>query len=608
MTMYFFHPIKQCAQQIYPTAFPLLPQSSSSYREGYLFGIPSDQTHVTGFLGAPSCWGLLLTTISLGPKRPTAIATFAEKIAIACEDAVNIYNAVTFALEQSLRIPQSFTKIQGSLNASILYSTHSRSVALWDIQTGGLIDTFHTRRPINDAVASQMDRHIACCLSDSSVAYRDGCTKKEGSFRSPDFRPVVTICWLSRAELAIATTDTIHIMNIDTRIALRVEANLTSLWGMVVLSSDELIVGTSGQGAAGESELSSLSRTAHGQERNWSREPFFSKERRQPTFRGQLTSPMLVGENIVCVTPPNGVGAFDTKGHGWTKPPLLEKAKSLAVSLRKDLVVRTEDSVQIFSPDVLERKANRKDEGLSHVYPLGNKHAVCLRIDRHLTILDLETLRSLRPGVDTSLLDCESCGRGLVAEFGVSMVVQAWGSLASLPRRTGGAEGDALLGGSSPMGTRIAALYGLPGRELRVKEAADGKILAKLPLEDDSSEGKGVVYDLTFDSETRFYLKVDGSGYHLKIPYDIITSPSGRYPCTITRGEPVPLSAPRKTSPYTLDANCEWVLDTGSRKICWIPPDIMQRGSGGHFWVGASLVMLGSDSVVRKLTFKDPDC
>ena len=323
-----------------------------------------------------------------------------------------------------------------------------------------------------------------------------------------------------------------------------------------------------------------------------------------------------MGNNITCIAPPNGAQVFDTKGRRWTKPPLLEKAKSLAASLDRNLVVQTEDSVQIFSLDVLESETTAKEEELSHVYPLGEKYAVCLRIDRRLTILELETLRSLLPGVDTPFLepsstnppvpDCKWYCRGLVAEFGVSTVVHGWGSLASLPRWTESGEEDALLGGSSPAGRRIATLYDLPVRELRVKEGAGGTILAKLPLGDDCYEGRGVAYGLAFDSETRFYLKVDGSGCHLKIPYDII--PSGRYPYTIKRGEPALLSQPRATSPYTLDANCEWVLDGQSRRICWIPPDIMWRGSGGHFWVGASLVMLGSDSVVRKLTFRDPDC
>jgi hypothetical protein len=59
-------------------------------------------------------------------------------------------------------------------------------------------------------------------------------------------------------------------------------------------------------------------------------------------------------------------------------------------------------------------------------------------------------------------------------------------------------------------------------------------VLAELPLEDDGFKGTGVAYDLSFDSGTRFYLNVDSPGYHVQIPYDIIASPSGRYPYTIT--------------------------------------------------------------------------
>ena len=34
----------------------------------------------------------------------------------------------------------------------------------------------------------------------------------------------------------------------------------------------------------------------------------------------------------------------------------------------------------------------------------------------------------------------------------------------------------------------------------------------------------------------------------------------------------------------------------------------LRRGDGSHFWSGLSLVMVRDDGVVRKLTFKDPDC
>jgi hypothetical protein len=140
-----------------------------------------------------------------------------------------------------------------------------------------------------------------------------------------------------------------------------------------------------------------------------------------------------------------------------------------------------------------------------------------------------------------------------------------------------------------------------------VKDAKDGTTLADLPLGDNDLE-TGEVYDLAFDSETRFHLKIDGPGRHVQIPHDIIALPSGQYSHTITKGKPVPLPEPRATPPYTLDANCEWVVDAESRKICWISPGDIRRGNGGHFWAGLSLIMVGDDGVVRKLSFKEPDC
>ena len=610
MTMYFFYPIQQCAQHIYHTALPLSPLST--LRRVNQQGISRDRTHVAGFSGAPLNWGLLLTTISVGPRRPTAIATFAEKIAVACEDVVNIYDAVTFVLEQSLRTPQSVTRIQGSENGSILYSTHARSVRLWDIQTGGLIEILHTQSEINDTVISRENGHIACHLSDGSVTIQNGHTKNQDSFRC--VQPVVTTCWLSSTGLAVATKNYIHICNMDARTISGVGDVFDPVWGMV-LRSGELVVGTSKPGAAGNQESYSFSTITYGRHSTPQiRKGFIGRF----NFGGKLTSPIPVASKIVSITPPNGVQVFNTTNSLWIKPPLLEKAKSLAVSLDGNLVVQTEGSVQIFSLDVLEREASGKERQLSHAYPLGGKHAVCLDTNRHITIIELETLRSIHPTTDTLLPESlstkpspptrEPCSRGPVAEFGVPVVVQAWSSQAPLPSWTEGAEEEALLGGSSPTCTRTVTLFDLPQPEIRVKEVTDGTILAKLPLEDYGSVGTGVAYDLTFDSETRFHLKVDGPVNHLQIPFDIVASPSGRYPYTIKQGEPVPLSQPRTRSPYTFDVNHEWVLDAQSRKICWIPPDIMRRGSGGHFWVRASLVMLGSDSVVRKLSFKDPDC
>jgi len=58
--------------------------------------------------------------------------------------------------------------------------------------------------------------------------------------------------------------------------------------------------------------------------------------------------------------------------------------------------------------------------------------------------------------------------------------------------------------------------------------------------------------------------------------------------------------------PYSLDENLEWVVDTRSRRVCWLPPGYVTGIRDGHFFVGSSIVTAGQDGVVRKLTFREP--
>jgi hypothetical protein len=109
---------RQCAQQIYHTALPLSPTSSLLHNSCIQSVIDNQLSHVTAFSGAPSEWGLLLRTIDVRPRQLACIATSAQRIVAACEDIVNIYDAVTFVLRQSLHIPETVTKIQGSPDGS----------------------------------------------------------------------------------------------------------------------------------------------------------------------------------------------------------------------------------------------------------------------------------------------------------------------------------------------------------------------------------------------------------------------------------------------------------------------------------------------------------
>ena len=610
LSMYFFHPIQQCAQQVYHSTLHLSP-TSSPICQHYLKSTIDDQlSHVTAFLGAPETWGLLLRTINIRPKQFTCIAAFAQRIVAACEDTVNIYDAVTGALQQSLNVSQRVTKIHESPDGLILFFAHSLSITMWDIQTGKLIHMFVVKTGINDIAVSTSGNHIAYGSSNGSAAFWDIHSKEGKSFG--DGKPVVNIHWLLHPELAVATQSSVYIHNINTGETLDYfSLPISPVWGMVYSTSEqEFLVGTSWPGGEVGQELYAIQQIGYAKGKLY---PGAGWRDPEPAHIRQPMHPTLVHDKVVCMTP-SGVKLFDTEFYQWANDhPLLGTAKSVAMSLNRNLVVQTMDSIQIFSIDVLASGEVHNNIHLSHIHPLGEEHIICLQPNRHLTLLELETLQELHPKDDTtplrSLLTnqssvCTPPGNGLIAEFGASVVMQAWHSDTPLPER---AEEDVQLSGLSPKCTWIVMVCSSPRRELRVKDAKEKIVLANLSLEDDDL-ATGEAHDLAFDSETRFYLTVDGPGGHVKIPYDIIASPSGSHSYTITRGEPEPLSEPRPTPPYTLDANYEWVLDARSRKICWISPENLRRGNGGHFWAGLSLVMLGDDGVVRKITFREPDC
>ena len=601
LSLHFFHPIHQCSEQVYHAALPLSP-TSSHLRNSYLPSVTDIcLSRVTAFVGAPDTWGLLLRTIDVRPGQLTCIATSVQSIIAACEDTVNIYDAVTFVLRQSLRTPEGVTKIQDSADGSTLFFAHSRSVTMWDVQTGGLTHTFTTRSEITDIAVSTTGDHIACGSSDGRVTLWNIHTKEEGKCFG-NSQPVGAIRWLSFQEFAVATQSCVCVCNITTGKALAKTSTSGHVWGMVCLANGHrLVVGTSQPGEGAGQELCSFEIIEKIEGLPWIFSQKAALERPLWTHLEPLLCPTLVGEEIVCITPPSGVRSFDTRSCNWNEsPPPLDAATSVTVSLNRNLVAQTKDSIQIFSFDVLKSGKARNDVRPSHVYPLGEQHIVCLlQPTRHLAILELETLRKLRPNDGTSQLEAlptsqppharASFDRGLVAAFGISVVMDAWRSCTPLPEWTEAADEDPPLSGLSP----------------DMKDAKDGTVFANRLRGDDDGE-IGEVYDVAFGSQTRSHLMLGGMGQRVQISHDKLASPSGFHSHTITEGGPV-LSEPRATPSYALDANCEWVVDAESRKICWISPGNVRRGNGGHFWAGLSLIMVGDDGVVRKLTFREPE-
>ena len=494
--------------------------------------------------------------LCIRPRHLTSIATSLQRIIAACEDIVNIHDAITFVLQQSLCAPETVTKIQDSTDGSMLFFAHSFSVTMWDVQTDGLIHTFTTQSKINDFAVSATGGHIACGLSDCSVTFWDIHTKDEGKGFG-NGQPVVAIHWLFPLEPLVATQSAVYVHEIDIDRTWDSLPTPGPVWGMVCsVGGREFLVGTSRPGGGAGQEIYTLEPTRY---TGWDLDQW--QRRAPPGWKppismspGRLMCPIRVGNKIACITPLSGVQLFDTDSNNWTnKTPLLDATISLAVSLNRNLVVQTKDSIQIFSLDVLETGKAHDDIHLSHIYPMGEKYIVCLQPDRQLTLPELDTLQELHPNDNTSILKtlltdqstsaCTPVGGGPIAELGISAVMQAWQSGLPLPSTMESADEDELLSGLSPNHTWVVTVYNSPRQEILVKDVGDGITLASAPLEHESVV-MGKVYDLTFDSDTRFYLKVEGPGWHIQIPYNIIASPSESYSHTITQGEPEPLSEP----------------------------------------------------------------
>jgi len=623
--MHFFHPIQQCAEQIYHTALPLSP-TSSCLQKFYLKSIIDDQlSHVTAFIGTPSTWGLLLRTIDTRPRELTCIATSGQEIIAGCGDIVNIYNAVTGVLQQSLSPSEPVTKIQVSPDGSTLFFAHSSSVSMWDVQTGGLVHTF-TQSGINDIAVSPSGDYITCGSSNGSVRFWNTLTKNEGKGFSCS-KPVVTICWLSLEKFAVTTQSSLCIHSV---VAGWTTDSLSfpncNIWGVVPQKGKKVfLVGTSEPGSEEALELSSFETITyqlpeHPERRHHGRlvlQKVHQSAQHKSTHSGKLMHPMGLSEMISCITPPMGVKSFNVSFNRWnTSPPLLNMAAFMAVSLNRNLVVQTKDSIQIFSTDVLTSFKAHNDRRVSHVYPLDKNYIICvLQPTRHITVLKLETLREVRFDDEISSLWPLPAGEtesSLILPYDrlvIPNAMQAWWLGISLDERVQlGPEGAPwALHKLSPARTKIVTAFeSIDFWEIRLYDTGRKYITAELNLK----SGDGTVYDLTFASETRFYVKMYKPGWHVQIPCDITASPAWdlfrKY--TITKGEPMTLSEPRVPPSYTLDANHEWVLDARSRKICWISLGNLRRGNGGHFWAGQWLVMVGDDGVVRKVSFREPDC
>ena len=154
----------------------------------------------------------------------------------------------------------------------------------------------------------------------------------------------------------------------------------------------------------------------------------------------------------------------------------------------------------------------------------------------------------------------------------------------------------------SPACTRFVTFHNAgSGGYIYVRDVGNGELLAWISVEVPQP------LDITFGSENRFYFYYD---VHRE-PYVINTESRvdyfSRYTYTssITCGTKERLEGQVLGERYCLDDGHEWVT-RGSQRICWVPPGYVGSAPACHCWVGSSLVMVGQDGTLRRLTFLEP--
>jgi WD40 repeat protein len=228
---------------------------------------------------------------------------------------------------------------------------------MWDVQTGGLTHTFATRSEITDVAVSTTGDHIACGSSDGSVIFWNIHTKAEGK----SFRERSAGCSHLLVVVLISSRLRLRQPFISTSIASRgtLEKLLHSRLcvGNGLFGGREPLVGTSlpGQGAGQQLYFSGSAKpgVCMGSGRTGFTQLLKypgNDEATRYVSRGTVES-HACGYRELCASPHQAEysGSIPEPYERLDNPPLLDAAMLVAVSLNRNLVVQTKDSIQIFS-------------------------------------------------------------------------------------------------------------------------------------------------------------------------------------------------------------------------------------------------------------------
>ena len=596
-TKNFFHLVQQSAMHIYHSALPLSPRSSTFHPM-----ISQEKALITGFYGRRETWGAVEQTIQGGSGSFTCMTTFGRWIAVACPDGVMIYDAASGASRLSLTPVNPVKAVRGSPDGSVLFCAHlDNSITLWDIQTGGLIRTFIPMEEVQAIAVSLEGRFLACGFPNGfevwEVAKEVEDVVKEVAEVVEDavmrgVSPVTHFCWLEPEEqLVIAWGALVDILDVVAGTKLRsfTVANFIS-------------------GVAYSQELNRLAVTTRSPSRDAVTiidpqtgvpSDLSGVQERLSCFAFSPTT-----KELMRATWNGGLEVFSFSTWRWRRLKYQDTVTFVS-SLPNGIVVAKflRSGIQLLNLDNGYASSPRFTSVLDVRTPDEGRIIAIIPTTRgHIQLLETSTMYKLFTipirGAPTDPIDFLALSASLENRMAVYCFKEGGSEHLRLhmfddeyPKWSVKINRLPWGSGISPGGNRIVTFHTEePATRIRVWDTRGGRLQAEFLID----QFYPLSPDITFDSETLFH----SHHCNYRIPYDLTLSPG----VTIISRERVV-----ESRQYEVDSGHEWVV-SGSERICWIPPGYIRSTRGGYHWAGSdTLVMVGEDGTLRKLTFRSQE-
>ena len=482
----------------------------------------------------------------------------------------------------------------GVPDGSLLVCTHSGRpfITLWDIQTGGLVQTFILKGEAKRTTVSLEGRYLACETSQNDVNLWE--TASRTQYPAPwEIFGSNTPCWLAPEELImVVDRGSVCILNVVTKGPPVHRLDVSGSVHSAVYSQifDRLVIMTfyfrGGNSFTILDVKAGTSSTLHS-----------SGERLSFVAFCQIT------ERLVCGGKAPGLETVDISTGSRMRFDFLATATSVSTLSNGTVVANIPGSgIQLLRLDQ-EHTSPQKPTLTLTMYPLdkGRIIAIVPTTDDHVILLETATMSQIfsiptqKTTSRTVVLHAslENKAAALCYAEEDKCYLQMWGFSHQRPRWTVPMSDLPFAGSISTGCTRLVTIHDGNWRSfVYLWDAHDGRLMVRMSIDNPHAPS----LDITFDSEDRFYLC---DNIHRE-SYNIAARTS--YPPhthTITRLEKQQLDGQVLVKRYRLDDSHEWVL-CGSQRICWVPPGYIGTS---HCWAGSSLVMVGQDGTLRKLTF-----